>query len=77
MVPEHFLLVPGVGAQGGGVAEVAKYGMNRDCGSLVNVSRSIIYAGTEIDFASKAGKKAKEIAAEMSQLLDFTQTIRQ
>ncbi|MDR2585707.1 MAG: orotidine-5'-phosphate decarboxylase [Prevotellaceae bacterium] len=73
MVPEHFLLVPGVGAQGGGVAEVAKYGMNRDCGLLVNVSRDIIYAGNGLDFAQTAGKKAEEIAQEMGRLLAATQ----
>jgi len=69
IAPEHFLLVPGVGAQGGTVAEVAKYGMNRNCGLLVNVSRDIIYAGKDNDFAMTAGQKAAEIAQEMARWL--------
>jgi len=69
MVPEHFLLVPGVGAQGGSVAEVAKYGMNCDCGLLINVSRDIIYAGQDKDFAHAAALKAAEIAQEMGRWL--------
>lgn len=70
IVPNHFLLVPGVGAQGGSLAEVAKNGMNSQCGLLVNSSRQIIYAGTEKDFASKAHDAAVEIKNEMSELLD-------
>ena len=54
IIPNHFLLVPGVGAQGGNLQEVAKYGMNKDCGLLVNSSRGIIYAGNGTDFAEKA-----------------------
>jgi len=69
IIPEHFLLVPGVGAQGGNLAEVAKYGMNPRCGLLVNLSRDIIYAGSGADFAREAGEKAQEIAHEMAQFL--------
>ena len=60
IIPNHFLLVPGIGAQGGNLQEVAKYGMNTDCGILVNSSRGIIYAGKETDFAEKARRKRKE-----------------
>ena len=70
LIPDHFLLVPGVGAQGGTVAEVAKYGMNAECGLLVNISRNIIYAGTGDGFAQAAQNKAVGIANEMSQLLE-------
>lgn len=70
IVPDHFLLVPGVGAQGGSLEEVAKAGMNRDCGLLVNSSRGIIFAGDGEDFAEKAGVAAKELQEEMSKLLD-------
>lgn len=63
--PEHFLLVPGVGAQGGSLQEVCKYGMTRDCGLLVNSSRGIIYASTGTDFAEVAAQKAKELQEEM------------
>jgi len=66
LVPDHFLLVPGVGAQGGSVAEVAKYGMNTSCGLLVNVSRDVIYAGEGEDFAQFSKKRAAEICKEMS-----------
>lgn len=65
ITPENFLLVPGVGAQGGSLEEVAKYGMNDHCGLLVNSSRGIIYASSEKDFAIIAGKKAKELQEEM------------
>jgi orotidine-5'-phosphate decarboxylase len=71
--PDHFFLVPGVGAQGGTVAEVAKYGMNSHCGLLVNVSRSIIFAGKGNDFSVIAGQKASEIASEMAELLKTLQ----
>jgi orotidine-5'-phosphate decarboxylase len=71
--PDHFFLVPGVGAQGGTVAEVAKYGMNSQCGLLVNVSRSIIFAGKGNDFSEIAGQKASEIASEMAELLKTLQ----
>jgi orotidine-5'-phosphate decarboxylase len=66
IVPDHFLLVPGVGAQGGSLKEVSKYGLNKDCGLLVNASRAIIFAGGGEDFASKAGLAAKEYADEMA-----------
>ncbi|MGB0522367.1 MAG: orotidine-5'-phosphate decarboxylase [Flammeovirgaceae bacterium] len=70
LAPEHFLLVPGVGAQGGDLNEVCKYGMNQQCGLLVNSSRGIIYASSEKDFAESAGKKAKELQTQMSTLLE-------
>jgi orotidine-5'-phosphate decarboxylase len=66
IVPDHFLLVPGVGAQGGSLAEVAKYGMNGKCGLLVNSSRGIIFADGSNDFDLMAGKKARELQEEMS-----------
>lgn len=69
IVPNHFLLVPGVGAQGGSLSEVARNGMNSRCGLLVNSSRSIIYASNGEDFADKAGAAAKEMQVEMAQLL--------
>lgn len=65
IIPEHFLLVPGVGAQGGSLEEVCKYGINKDVGLLVNVSRNIIYAGNGMDFAAKATDEAKKIAEQM------------
>lgn len=65
IAPDHFLLVPGVGAQGGSLQEVCKYGMNKDCGLLVNSSRGIIYASTGEDFAEIAAQKAKELQKEM------------
>lgn len=70
IVPEHFLLVPGVGAQGGSLEEVAKNGMNSECGLLVNSSRGIIYASSDVDFAEKAGEAAKKIQQEMEHLLN-------
>jgi orotidine-5'-phosphate decarboxylase len=69
IVPDHFLLVPGVGAQGGSVSEVAKYGMNDQCGLLVNSSRAILYASGGTDFAEKAGEAALEVQNEMKILL--------
>ncbi|MFH1120419.1 MAG: orotidine-5'-phosphate decarboxylase [Bacteroidota bacterium] len=69
IVPDHFLLVPGVGAQGGSLKEVAQYGMNPDCGLLVNTSRSIIFASGEKDFAVKAGVEANLMQSEMEILL--------
>lgn len=68
-VPDHFLLVPGVGAQGGSLQEVAKYGLNSRCGLLVNSSRAIIYADRTVHFAKVAGTKAKEMRDEMAALL--------
>ena len=69
IVPNHFLLVPGVGAQGGSLEEVAKYRMTDECGLLVNSSRGIIYASNDTDFAEVAGVKAKELQLEMENLL--------
>lgn len=69
IVPDHFLLVPGIGAQGGSLEEVAKYGMNKKCGLLVNESRSIIYAGDGEDFADKARDKAGITQVKMCNLL--------
>ena len=69
IVPNHFLLVPGVGAQGGSLQEVAKNGMNNRCGLLVNSSRGIIYASVEVDFAEKAKAAAKKVQQEMETLL--------
>jgi orotidine-5'-phosphate decarboxylase len=69
IAPKSFLLVPGVGAQGGSLADVAKYGMNDQCGLLVNSSRAILYASDDKDFAEKAGKAALEVQIEMRQLL--------
>ena len=69
IVPDHFLLVPGVGAQGGSLEEVSKYGMNKHCGLLVNSSRGIIYADDSEGFAKTAGQKAKELQAEMEGFL--------
>lgn len=68
--PEHFFLVPGVGAQGGSLADVAKYGMNSTCGLLVNSSRGIIYASGEKDFAKAARKEAEKLQVEMKGLLE-------
>lgn len=70
IIPNNFLLVPGVGAQGGSLQEVAKQGMNSNCGLLVNSSRGIIYASSGNDFAEAAVKKAKTIQEEMAELLD-------
>ena len=70
IVPEHFLLIPGVGAQGGSLKEVVKYGMNKDCGLFVNLSRNIIYASDKVDFAEQAREKALEIQKEMSGYLE-------
>lgn len=66
LASEHFLLVPGVGAQGGSLEEVCRYGMTSDCGLLVNSSRGIIYASTGSDFAEVAGQKAKELQEQMA-----------
>jgi orotidine-5'-phosphate decarboxylase len=69
IVPDHFLLVPGVGAQGGSLEEVAKYGLNSRCGLLVNSSRGIIYAGSDENFDRAAGEKAREMQLEMERYL--------
>lgn len=67
--PEHFLLVPGVGAQGGSLEDVCRYGMNPDCGLLVNSTRSIIYASQGEDFAEKAREEALRLQQDMEQEL--------
>lgn len=69
LAPDNFLLVPGVGAQGGSLYEVAKYGMNPACGLIVNSSRGIIYADNTENFAKVAAEKAKELRDEMDALL--------
>ena len=69
-VPDHFLLVPGVGAQGGSLEEVSKYGLNKQCGLLVNSSRGIIYASKEKDFDQKAKEEAEKIQKEMENYLN-------
>jgi orotidine-5'-phosphate decarboxylase len=69
IVPDHFLLVPGVGAQGGSLQEVCHYGMNKDGGLLINASRSILYASSEKDFAEKAGNEAQNLQKEMEILM--------
>ncbi|NLY23840.1 MAG: orotidine-5'-phosphate decarboxylase [Bacteroidales bacterium] len=69
IVPDHFLLVPGVGAQGGSLEEVCRYGMNSSCGLLVNSSRAIIYAGSGDDYASEAAGEAEKLQLEMREML--------
>ncbi len=69
LVPNHFFLVPGVGAQGGSLADVANFGWNDDCGLLVNSSRGIIYASNGLDFAEKAGVEAQKLQLEMADIL--------
>jgi len=69
IVPESFLLVPGVGAQGGSLEEVCKFGMNRNVGLLINSSRGIIYASKEEDFATAAAEKARELQQQMAEFL--------
>jgi orotidine-5'-phosphate decarboxylase len=69
-VPDHFLLVPGVGAQGGSLADVSRFGMNKQCGLLVNSSRAIIYASEGEDFAKRAGEEARKVQEEMRSYLE-------
>lgn len=69
IIPESFLLVPGVGAQGGSLAEVCRYGMNENVGLLINSSRAIIYASNGMDFAEKAREEALKMQQEMEQIL--------
>ena len=71
LAPRHFLLVPGVGAQGGSLEEVCKYGMTADCGLLVNSSRGIIYADHSERYAEVAGEKARELQQQMNALLPW------
>lgn len=70
IVPKSFLLVPGVGAQGGSLEEVCKYGLTDEIGLLINSSRGIIYASKEKDFATKAAQKARDIQLQMKAILD-------
>jgi orotidine-5'-phosphate decarboxylase len=70
VAPDNFLLVPGIGAQGGSLEEVCKYGMTKDCGLLVNSSRAIIYASAGEDFAQRAGEEAKKVQEQMKRLLN-------
>lgn len=70
LVPDHFLLVPGVGAQGGSLSEISRLGMNAHCGLLVNSARQIIYAGTGPDFARKAQAEAQRLQQEMAGYLE-------
>ncbi|MFW9596825.1 MAG: orotidine-5'-phosphate decarboxylase [Paludibacter sp.] len=69
IIPNHFLLVPGVGAQGGSLEEVCKYGLNSTCGLLVNSSRQIIYASAEKDYADAARREAQKVQTEMEFIL--------
>lgn len=71
IIPNHFLLVPGIGAQGGSLEEVAGYGMNKNCGLLVNSSRGIIYASSQTDFAEAAREEASLLKDQMEQQLIF------
>jgi orotidine-5'-phosphate decarboxylase len=75
IVPNHFLLVPGVGAQGGSLEEVCKYGMNSDCGLLVNASRAIIFADSSENFAAVAGEKARDYQQQMEKELSLHKVI--
>ena len=70
IIPEHFLLVPGVGAQGGSLQEVSEAGLNKQCGLLVNSSRNIIYASQDDDFASKAAEASKSMQLQMKDFLN-------
>jgi orotidine-5'-phosphate decarboxylase len=69
LAPRHFLLVPGIGAQGGDLKAVCRYGLTADCGLLVNASRSILYASNGLDFAEKAREEAEKMQKEMASLL--------
>lgn len=69
IAPKHFFLVPGIGAQGGSLDDVANYGWNDDCGLLVNSSRGVLYAGDGVDFATKSREVAKEIQSQMQSIL--------
>jgi len=70
IAPNHFLLVPGIGAQGGSLEEVCKYGMTKDCGLIVNSSRAIIYASNGENFAERAGEEAHKVQQQMSSILE-------
>lgn len=75
IVPDHFLLVPGVGAQGGDLNEVAKFGLNKDCGLLVNASRSIIFASSDENFAHAAKEEARSMQQQMADILKNSEII--
>ncbi|RZK91199.1 MAG: orotidine 5'-phosphate decarboxylase, partial [Pedobacter sp.] len=75
LASEHFLLVPGVGAQGGSLSAVCQFGLNSQCGLLVNSARSIIYASSGLDFAEKAREEALILQQEMEQILVANQLI--
>lgn len=75
IVPNHFLLVPGVGAQGGSLREVVEYGINNQCGLLVNSSRQIIYAGQDENFAALSREQALKVQEEMKSLLEMKSLI--
>ena len=75
VAPDHFLLVPGVGAQGGSLEEVCKYGMNSQCGLLVNSSRGIIYADSSENYAAVAGAEAKKLQEQMAEQLQAANLI--
>jgi orotidine-5'-phosphate decarboxylase len=75
IAPDNFLLVPGVGAQGGSLADVCRYGMNKDCGLIVNASRSIIYASNDKDFADAARAEALKIQQQMQVELEKAEVI--
>ena len=75
LVPDHFLLVPGVGAQGGDLQSVAKYGLNNNCGLLINASRSILFASSGTDFAEKARLEAQTMQIEMQEILMSNQLL--
>ena len=70
IVPNHFLLVPGIGAQGGNLQDVCKFGLTKDCGLLINSSRGIIYAGNDENFALKAKEEARKLQQEMVIILN-------
>jgi orotidine-5'-phosphate decarboxylase len=70
LVPDHFLLVPGVGAQGGDLQLLSQYGMNTQCGLLVNASRAIIYASNDQNFARQAATEARKLQQEMALYLE-------
>jgi len=75
LAPDNFLLVPGVGAQGGSLADVCQYGLNKECGLLINSSRGIIYASNGEDFAEKARAEALKLQQEMEEILSAANLI--
>ena len=75
IIPEHFLLVPGVGAQGGSLEEVSKYGLNSTCGLLVNSSRQILYASEDADYTQAARREAEKVQTEMEFILKQAELI--